>query len=335
MTSFIDEFLQLFSSCTVHTLQVQCNTDAKPGVAFIKGENSLKKFEIGALIGVTSLTHRGTVALCFPKAIFLKILQSLLNEPAEEITNENEDAAAELLNIIFSHVKAILNKKGHSIQMGIPSIIRGTALKTHHPKGQKVQVIPFRAREGEFHAEILLNPLENQEKKDSGRLGKEGSTLSPAEKTAFALPFVHGTIQTFKVQFGMDLKSGKPFNKVSSDQYPFDLAGIVGITSKTLQGSFQLVFKAEVFLKLASKVFNETLTSIRPDLEDLITELVNMVLGSAKRVLNAQGHGIEMAIPTLIHGSHLRASLPKERKVIAVPFQCEIGEFHVEIDLQA
>jgi chemotaxis protein CheX len=334
MTSFNDEFLQLFSSCTVHTLQVQCNMDAKPASATQKIDNDPRRFEIAGLIGVTSLNQRATVALCFPKPVFLKILQNLLNEPAKEINVENEDAAAELLNIIFSHVKAIMNKKGHVIQIGIPTIIRGIEIKSHHPKGQKVDIIPFKTRDGEFYAEIITSNLDNNDKRDAAKPGKEGTAFTAAEKTAFALPFIHGTAQTFKVQLDLDVKSGKPFNKVASHQYPFDVAGIVGITSKTIQGSFLLVFKTEVFLKFAGKMFGETYTEIPPGLEDLVTELVNMILGSAKRVLNAQGHGIEMAIPTILRGTELKSSLPKDRKVIAVPFQSELGEFHVEIDIQ-
>lgn len=330
-----DDLVQLFANATVRTLQVQCKLDTKAKSAFIKGEHPQSPFEIGGLIGVTSSELHGTAALLFPKAVYIQILHGLLNESATEITADNQDAAAELLNIIFSHVKTILNKKGHDLKMAIPSVIRGDEIESKYAKGKTVHVIEFETPVGAFFAEILLVDLLQQEKVDTTPTGAEPQTMSAAEKAAFFIPFLNGTVKTLQVQLGLQVKTGKPFDKIAQYHYPFDIAGAVGITSKTVNGSYLIVFKQEVFLKLASKMFNEEITTLQPGLEDLVAELVNMSLGVAKKELNEKGHGVQMAIPTVIKGSNIQASVPKDRRVIVIPFQTDIGDFHVEIDIQS
>jgi chemotaxis protein CheX len=332
-TEFNEELIQLFASSAVRTVQVQCKLKTKIKSIFVKGAQNQKPFEVAGLIGFTTPSARGSIVLCFPQAVFIKILQGLLDEQITEITSDNQDAAAELLNIISSHAKTILKKRGHEIQMAIPSVVRGTEVESRYSKVKAVHVVAFQTDVGEFYAELLLEPIEQSDRTDPS---KEKSTpLTAAEKAAFFTPFLAGTVKTLEVQVGLKVKPGKPTDKVSAHHYPFDIAGVVGITSKRINGSYLIVFKQAVFLKLASKMFNEEITELQPGLEDLVAELVNMSLGTAKRTLNEQGHGIQMAIPTVIKGTHVQTNLPKDRKVIVIPFESDIGEFHVEIDIQS
>jgi chemotaxis protein CheX len=337
VAEFKNDLVQAFIGSTLITLKLQCKLEVKHTGTFNKGEKRQTPFVIGGMIGITNPSSKGAAILCFPKTIFLQILRQLLiDESITEITRDNEDAAAEILNIIFSQVKTALNKNGHHMQMAIPSVIRGTQVESYYPKNSAVSVIGFEANGEEFYVELLSTSVEEKDKVPATTHDKEKlAALHSSARTSFAMEFIKGTMHTFEVQFGLKLKPGKPFERDLNKEYPFDIGASVGVTSNTLNGSFMIVFSEQVFLKLASKMFNETITTFQPELDDLAAEIANMALGTAKKVLNQQGHGIQMAIPTIIRGSQIQSNQPKGRKFIVVPFQCDIGDFMVEIDVQS
>jgi CheY-specific phosphatase CheX len=75
-----DEIRQLFINATAHTLSVQCNVKSTHTGSFQKGKQEQQPFDIGGIIGITSPNIKGTATLCFPKAIFLQIIQSMFDE---------------------------------------------------------------------------------------------------------------------------------------------------------------------------------------------------------------------------------------------------------------
>jgi len=331
MLQLDNEFFKSFSDATVKTLGTLCQTPTTPKQPFTKGTQAQAPWDIAGFIGITSSMMKGSIALCFPKAVFIDLLEKMIGEKVSEISKDNEDAAAELLNIIFGDAKVVLNAKGHAIQMAIPSVLRGESSQSSYTKGHVVKVHPFETAVGEFYVEFLLRESEPS---------VLDTTTAPAgpvkahEEAAFFRPFVEGMLKTLNVQCKTDAKAGKPFKKQTSNDYVFDVAGVVGITSKTVNGSFMLSFRLPVFLKLVSQMIGQEYAQFEPGLEDGVAELVNIILGSAKNVLNQQGHGLQGAIPTVVHGKTMMANASAGRNTIVVPFTCDYGEFHVEITIQ-
>ncbi len=148
-------FFKPFIDGTLHTLKVQCSLEAKPGKPFMKGKGPSIDCEIAAVIGLTSTAFSGTIALCFTKPVFLALMNNMLGEKFEEITDDLQDGAAELLNIIFGHAKRVLNdQKSYDIQKAIPTILRGKNIQTKHLTSGFSIVLPFLTDAGEFHIEI-------------------------------------------------------------------------------------------------------------------------------------------------------------------------------------
>lgn len=139
---------------TLNTLKVQCSVQGRPAQPFIKSGKPKFNCEIAAIVGLTSSKLSGSMALCFAKPTFLSLMSKMLGESFTEITNEVEDGASELLNMIFGHAKRILNDSGHDIQKAIPSIIRGQNLEARHLTTRPIIVLPFLTEFGEFHIEI-------------------------------------------------------------------------------------------------------------------------------------------------------------------------------------
>ena len=149
-------FINPFVKATQTTLETQASTKVKIGKPFLKkqGDEGIK-VDIAGVISLTSNAFHGSIALCFPAKVFLAIYSNLLGEKHEVITKEIEDAAGELLNIIFGQAKAELNDKaGYSIQKAIPTIVRGSQLEVHHLSPMVAVMLPFETEAGSFHLEI-------------------------------------------------------------------------------------------------------------------------------------------------------------------------------------
>jgi chemotaxis protein CheX len=110
------------------------------------------------VIGLTSNNFTGSVAVCFPKQVFLTIMERMLGERHDSITRELEDGASELLNIIFGQAKRVLNEQGFSIEKAIPTIVRGTDLNVHHLTPNPTIIVPFQTDVGSFYIEIAKDP---------------------------------------------------------------------------------------------------------------------------------------------------------------------------------
>ena len=152
-------FFRPFIDGTRNVLKVQCNLDITHEKPFIKGTRAQPDFEIAGIIGITSTVFTGTITICFPAKVYLKIMSNMLGEEFTEISRDLEDGAAELMNIIFGSAKVVLNEQGYAIQKAIPTVIAGSKLRTSHMGKGSVMVLPFQTAVGEFHIEIVTEGI--------------------------------------------------------------------------------------------------------------------------------------------------------------------------------
>jgi len=151
------EFVSPFIEGTVETLKVQCEYPLKQGKPFLKGEGKEIDTVIASVIGLTSTKFNGSIAVCYPKEVFLKIMSNMLGEEYKEINEDLEDGAGELLNIIFGYAKKLLNEKGFDIQKAIPTIVTGDNLNVKHVSPNPTLVLPFESEMGPVHVEISID----------------------------------------------------------------------------------------------------------------------------------------------------------------------------------
>jgi chemotaxis protein CheX len=147
-------FINPFIEGALETLKTQCSVNANAGKLFLKGKGPEITTDIAAVIGLTSSAFNGSVAICFPKEVFLVIMEKMLGEKQATITKELEDGACELLNIIFGQAKRVLNTKGYAIAKAIPTIVQGSGMAVRHLTPSPTIVLPFETGFGAFHIEI-------------------------------------------------------------------------------------------------------------------------------------------------------------------------------------
>lgn len=151
----------------------------------------------------------------------------------------------------------------------------------------------------------------------------------------FINPFISGALETLKVQCSIEAAAEKPYVKTEKTPLSVDIAGVIGLTSKTFTGSVSICFPMQTFLIIMSGMLGETYNEFSSDLEDGAGELLNIIFGYAKRELNAKGYSIEKAIPTVIKGNDIKINTVSKAPSIIVPFNSNAGKFFIEIGLDS
>jgi len=150
----------------------------------------------------------------------------------------------------------------------------------------------------------------------------------------FLNPFIEGAIKTIKIQCDIDCIPGKPAVKTESFNHPIDIAGVIGISSKGFIGSIAICFPQQTFLAIMSKMLGEEFEEIDSELEDGAGELLNIIFGHAKKVLNQTGHSLDKAIPTVVRGTDLKVRHITGHACFIIPFKTEYGSFFIEVSAE-
>ena len=151
------KFLNPFIHATESALEIQADTPIKRGKPYAKTQAHESKIGIAGVLNISSTHFNGAIALCFPSEVFLKIYENMLGEKHDQINDEMEDAAAELLNIIYGMAKKELNDiQGCDFNRVIPTILRGEKLMVKQATSLPVMILPFESDAGPFHIEIAM-----------------------------------------------------------------------------------------------------------------------------------------------------------------------------------
>jgi chemotaxis protein CheX len=155
----------------------------------------------------------------------------------------------------------------------------------------------------------------------------------PSIDVEFVNPFVDSTIKTLSTQCNLQILPGKPRLKGAEGEPPVAIAGVIGLTSKAFNGSIALCFPEKTFLGAMEGMLGEPFPELTKDLEDGAGELLNIIFGQAKIVLNEKGMGIEKAIPTIVTGQSIAVRHLVNRPTIVLPFETEKGPFFIEVGI--
>jgi len=156
-------------------------------------------------------------------------------------------------------------------------------------------------------------------------------TADPQVEKDLVESFRTGTTVTMEVQCQVTLKAGEPYVKTQQNRVIHDIAATIGLMSKTLTGAVALGFKEEVFLKIISKMLGEKYDAITTEVEDGCGELLNIIFGQAKKILNEKGHTFGKTLPSIFVGHSLRVRQLTPSPTIILPFESSEGLFHLEV----
>ncbi|NCN95579.1 MAG: hypothetical protein GW917_02545 [Bdellovibrionales bacterium] len=162
-------------------------------------------------------------------------------------------------------------------------------------------------------------------------LNRPSEKAAPGQKVDARLlkPFIDGAANAFQVQVGITLKSGTPSSKTHIFEESDAIAGQVEISLPNFKGQISLCFSKEGFIGVYEALLGEKITQIDEESADAASELLNMIYGHAKTILNKDfGMVLEPALPkAIINPKPLKSTHP----VIVIPFDSDQGKLRIEI----
>jgi chemotaxis protein CheX len=149
-----------FVEATVKMLAMQAQTKSSPCKPYLVDVNDKSHSHAFGIAGVISLItddFKGSITLAFPENVFLKIYENMFGEKHTKITPELEDAAGEMVNIIYGTAKTELNAKlGLNLKPALPTILSGDKIRIRQRTNEKLIILPFETDAGLFQIEIAI-----------------------------------------------------------------------------------------------------------------------------------------------------------------------------------
>lgn len=113
------------------------------------------KNSITGMVGLAG-THKGVLAVHFPKQVALAVTSSFLGMEVEEINADVQDAIGEIANMLGGNLKTILSDRGRDIHLSLPSTIYGEEYAFSSQAEVDQVILPFQAPTGLFYVEVEL-----------------------------------------------------------------------------------------------------------------------------------------------------------------------------------
>lgn len=150
--------------------------------------------------------------------------------------------------------------------------------------------------------------------------------------------FVAATTRAFFVQAKTRCERGKVYVRPTSNEFLIgDVSGVINVESVDFSYLVILSFPKATYLKMIAILLEEEHTEITKEIADGAAEMLNLIYGQAKIVLNQKKAGIKPQLPVFVLGKTLPESLTKVQqiletgKTVVVPFNSEIGDFFIQI----
>lgn len=150
-------------------------------------------------------------------------------------------------------------------------------------------------------------------------------------------PFVDATKSAFTSMLMLEVGAQKPWfrTKEKPEGITSDVCSVIGLSGKA-RGSVSLGFSMDVARSLVARFVGESDGSklAMEEIGDGVGELVNLIAGGAKATLSERmGADLSISVPTVFSGASLRTR-PDAFPVLVIPFETELGAFHMEIALE-
>jgi chemotaxis protein CheX len=111
------------------------------------------------------------------------------------------------------------------------------------------------------------------------------------------------------------------------------ISGIIGLAG-TRKGVLAIHLPYKVAMTITGNFLGMEVEEINSDVEDAVGELANMIGGSTKSILSANGRDISLSMPTTISGKQYDFQPTKDADSLVIPFTCETGGFLIELQLE-
>jgi len=151
----------------------------------------------------------------------------------------------------------------------------------------------------------------------------------------FINPFIDSSLKTLNGLCGLtNIEAQKP-GLLTDELLAIDISGTLAISSPYFKGSIAISFNDEVYKKVISKMLEENIAEVSLSNQDGAAEIINIIFGQTKAILNQQGYNLARAIPSVLRGKGHKIYQDTSIPVILVPFTSSFGNFWIQICVKA
>ncbi len=150
------EVINPFLDATIDVIKTMANAEATKKNIYIKRSHTL----FGDISGVMGLSGdaEGIVAITFQNNLGYYLVANMVGCDASDLTPEDlHDGIGEIINMISGAAKAVLNEKGSTITITIPTVIIGYGHQIAHPRDVPVVVMIFEVNNQPFAIQLCMS----------------------------------------------------------------------------------------------------------------------------------------------------------------------------------
>ncbi|MBS1984301.1 MAG: chemotaxis protein CheX [Bdellovibrionales bacterium] len=161
---------------------------------------------------------------------------------------------------------------------------------------------------------------------------EDGAEQKKKVDASFMIPLIGAVVDVIKSMAQIELKRGTPYLRQPNESARAigDISGIIAMNSDRFVGSMAICFQKSLVLKIYENMLGETVKEVNDDVKDAVSEMTNIIFGNAKRDLNAAGHTISPALPSVVTGPGHEIRHAVTGHCFCIPFDCADGRLMVE-----
>ncbi len=153
------DFINPFIDSSMKTLNGLCGvSNIKAQKPYLLGEEELE-IDISGTLEISSPYFKGTIGISFEDEAYKVIIGQMVKESVGDISLENQDGAAEIINIIFGQTKEVLRERGYNLDRAVPSVMRGRGHRVINNKSIPILLVPFHSDLGNFWMQICVKAI--------------------------------------------------------------------------------------------------------------------------------------------------------------------------------
>ena len=153
--------------------------------------------------------------------------------------------------------------------------------------------------------------------------------ISAQVNPTLVMAFVKSTKNVLSTMIGLEAKIGKPTIK-NLPNPSHDVSGIIGFSGDVM-GSVVVSFTETAAMDMVEAFCGERLETTDEDFADAVGELCNMIAGNAKKDF---GLAASISVPSVVIGPGHSVARLRDVPCVAIPCQCDVGEFTVEVNIK-
>lgn len=142
--------------------------------------------------------------------------------------------------------------------------------------------------------------------------------------------FITATISTLSGMASLENVKNEAMRPLAKkDSMESEVSGIIQMSCSKFNGSLIVSFPDQTLLKIYNKMLGEEKTQIDDEIAGTAGEMVNIIWGRTKTLLEAQKLDFKNAMPTVFYGAQKIMAPNVKSTTLEVPFRTEMGDFHI------